>query len=405
MIKKIIIQDFFSFKGINEISLNPGLNVLLGINGSGKTTFLNAFKLLYEGVAGGGFERLFQAKWGGYHSVVNANQEETPECIKITYVFDKIQVAKLTGKKCFKNDPYYEITIRPVGATSYSLEEKLYSANSKNHDSPFVYLEVHQGVGKLSVWHSNGIRNEFQKFHDGDMSSHELALRQISDPRRYLPMHSLKTVIASMALYESFNTSSDSPLRRPSNGDSAMRLYPNGENLIQLLSNLKTSYTRDYDKIERQLNSVNPHFQSFDFSPYAAQIYLSVKEDNMSHTIGMQHLSDGTIRYMLLLAILMNPNSGALIGTDEPEGRLHPDMINSVAKLLIKKSQESQLIVATHSPLLLNAFTLEDVLVFEKDECNASQIKRYYESDFEHYEGNILPGMLWLRGEIGGKRW
>jgi recombinational DNA repair ATPase RecF len=58
MFKKIILQDFFSFTGVNEIELSPKANVLLGINGSGKTSFLNAFRLLYEGVAGAGFEHI-----------------------------------------------------------------------------------------------------------------------------------------------------------------------------------------------------------------------------------------------------------------------------------------------------------------------------------------------------------
>jgi predicted ATPase len=73
--------------------------------------------------------------------------------------------------------------------------------------------------------------------------------------------------------------------------------------------------------------------------------------------------------------------------------------------MLRRASNSSQLIIATHSPLLLNAFTLEDVLVFEKEENNASVVKRYYEEDFDMYEGDLLPGQLWLRGEIGGKRW
>ena len=184
-----------------------------------------------------------------------------------------------------------------------------------------------------------------------------------------------------------------------------MRLNNNGENLVQLLSNMKTSDLWTYEEIEKQLSTVNQGFMSFDFTPFGSQLYMSLREANMSHTIGMQHISDGTLRYVLLMSILLNRQRGALVGIDEPEGRLHPDMINSVAKMLHRASVASQLIVATHSPLLLNAFTLEDVLVFEKDENNASVVKRYYEADFEDYGGDILPGQLWLRGEIGGKRW
>ena len=117
------------------------------------------------------------------------------------------------------------------------------------------------------------------------------------------------------------------------------------------------------------------------------------------------HISDGTLKYMLLLAIFHNPDRGALVYIDEPESCLHPDMIRSVAKMMKSAAKTSQIIVATHSALLLNAFELDDILVFEKNDRNESQIKRYSEGDFEDYEGEILPGQLWLNGEIGGKRW
>ena len=58
-----------------------------------------------------------------------------------------------------------------------------------------------------------------------------------------------------------------------------------------------------------------------------------------------------------------------------------------------------------HSPLLLNDFELEDIFVFEKGQENATIVKKYFEEDFPQYEGDLLPGQLWLDGEIGGKRW
>lgn len=404
MIKAIIIQDFFSFRGENKIELNDGLNILLGINGSGKTTFLNAFRLLYEGVAGIGFEKLFQELWGGYMNVVNANHHDIPSQIKLTFIFDYKKLKIVTPKSPFKEDAFYEIIITPIGHTSYSIEERLYSENRKSPDKPFEYLKFKDGRGSFSVRHSTGVRIEHENYR-GDVSSQELVLRQISDPRRYLPSHTIKMAISSMALYDTFNTESSSKIRKPAEYNSALRLNYNGENLVQLLSNLKTSDLWTYQEIEKQLLTVNQGFQSFEFSPFGSQLYMSIREVNMSHTIGMQHISDGTLRYTILMSILLNKQRGALIGLDEPEGRLHPDMINSIAEMLRRASLDSQLIIATHSPLLLNAFTLEDVLVFEKDENNATIVKRYYEEDFEKYDGEILPGQLWLRGEIGGKRW
>ena len=94
-----------------------------------------------------------------------------------------------------------------------------------------------------------------------------------------------------------------------------------------------------------------------------------------------------------------------MVVIDEPERGLHPDMIKSVGEMLKRASSDCQIIVATHSPHLLNQFELEDVIVFEKDEENKTVVKRVSEKDFEDWEGDFLPGQMWLRGLIGGKRW
>ncbi|MBR1721472.1 MAG: AAA family ATPase [Treponema sp.] len=130
-----------------------------------------------------------------------------------------------------------------------------------------------------------------------------------------------------------------------------------------------------------------------------------MREKNLNKTIGALHISDGTLRFLLLETVFLNPNKGAFIAIDEPERGLHPDMIRSVAEMIKSAAQNSQLIIATHSPHLLNQFDLDDVIVFEKDETNSTLIKKLSDSDFSDYDGQLLPGQLWLNGEIGGKRW
>ena len=83
MIKEIRLRNFFSFKEETIVHLNSGVNILLGINGSGKTSFINAFRLLYEGVCGDGFENLFQKEWGGYVNVSNAVADNTAKSIDL----------------------------------------------------------------------------------------------------------------------------------------------------------------------------------------------------------------------------------------------------------------------------------------------------------------------------------
>jgi len=75
------------------------------------------------------------------------------------------------------------------------------------------------------------------------------------------------------------------------------------------------------------------------------------------------------------------------------------------AEMIKYAAKDSQIIIATHSPLLLNQFELEDVLVFEKDENNSTIVKKVSENDFPNWEGDFLPGQMWLLGQIGGKRW
>ena len=400
MIKELIIRDFFSFKGEHKIEMNPGVNILVGVNGSGKTSFLNAITMLYEGIAGGGLSALFR-QWGTYNAIVNACGEDKPECFSVTYVFDAEALRKTVSASPFKKEVYYTITVFPIGdGTNYSLCETLYSEDTKGRKKKFSYLEFRNGIGQISVRTKSGI--EVEKYDGGMLSAQELVLRQITDPQRYLPSFVVREAINVIAGYSKFNFDK---IRQPAEASNNKRLMGSGENLSQLLSNLNNNYTFQYEKIRECLNDINPNFKDFGYNVFGSRLYLSLREKNLSHAIEAQHMSEGTLKYMLLLSIFHNPERGLLIDIDEPESCLHPDMIRSVAKMMKSAAKDSQIIVATHSALLLNSFELDDIMVFEKNNLNETHIKRYSEEDFENREGDLLPGQLWLNGEIGGKRW
>lgn len=401
MIKELIIRDFFSFKGEHKIELNSGVNILVGVNGSGKTSFLNAFTLLHEGIAGNGLSALFR-QWGTYNAIINACGEQKPDCFSITYVFDADVLKKIVPASPFKNDVYYKITVFPIGdGTSYSLCETLYSEDSRCKKKKFAYLEFRNGIGQISVRKKSGTI-EVEKYDGGMLSAQELALRQITDPQRYLPSFVVREAINAIAGYSKFNFDK---VRQPAEANDLKRLISTGENLSQILSNLNNNYTFQYEKIRECLSDINPNFTGIGYNFFGSRLYLSLREKNLSHAIDALHMSDGTLKYMLLLSIFYNPDRGSLIDIDEPESCLHPDMIRSVAKMMKSAAKTSQIIVATHSALLLNAFELDDILVFEKNDRNETQIKFYSEEDFEDSKDDLLPGQLWLNGEIGGKRW
>ena len=404
MLKSVIIKDFFSFRGNTKISLSHGQNLLLGINGSGKTSFINALRLLTEGICGSGVENLIQTQWGGYSQILNCTGREKSDNIQITYVFDCDEINKFNKSKIFHSDVFYQVTINPLGTTDYFLEEKLWTEHSLNKERDFVYLDFHNGQGRIS----KRTRDEavvFQDYSNGDISGRELVLKQINDPIQFLPIHTVKKAVESMSVYNSFDTGETSKIRRVAEYSTGTRLWKNGENLTQLLNDLRNNHSLDFEKIEEELHKVNPSYKNIEINNITGQAYLSLREKNLNKTIGALHISDGTLRFLLLETVFLNPNKGAFIAIDEPERGLHPDMIRSVAEMIKSAAQNSQLIIATHSPHLLNQFDLDDVIVFEKDESNSTLIKKLSDSDFSDYDGQLLPGQLWLNGEIGGKRW
>jgi predicted ATPase len=183
------------------------------------------------------------------------------------------------------------------------------------------------------------------------------------------------------------------------------KLLPTGENLNSIIQKLKNNHSLDYEKIEGLLRDINPNFKDITFNLYGSKSYLLLREKNLANAISIEHLSDGTLRYLLLLAIFYNPKRGLGICIDEPETGLHPDMINTIADSIKYAAKETQFFIATHSPLLLNAFNLDDVLIFEKDKKNQTKVEYKSEDDFEDWNENSLVGQLWLNGQLGGKRW
>ncbi|TKG93792.1 chromosome segregation protein SMC [Puteibacter caeruleilacunae] len=409
MIKSIKLENFFSFGETETIELNSDTNILLGINGSGKSNFLKAIRLLYNGIVGDGFEKIFLKDWGGFSTVANFNQSQA-ETFKITYEFDKESIQKIVNSKGyqFSCNPEYEITIHRSGATSYFLEENIYSNDSNGDGSPpFTFLKMINGRGQISTLENNSVNILHYPQKEGEISfnDQELVLRQISDPHRFLPLFTLKSAIESIATYDYFDTTLKSIIRQPVSYGTEKRLLSSGENFMQILHRIKNHHPLAYEKIENLLRDINPYFKDISFEILGHKLYLVLREKALAKTVGIEHISDGTLRFLLLLSILYNPDRGKLICIDEPEIGLHPDMINTIAEAIKYASQDSQIIVATHSPLLLNSFELSDILIFEKDRSNKTIITLKDEDDFKEWDENYLVGQLWLNGKIGGKRW
>jgi len=406
MISKITLENFFSFKHLTTIALNSDINILVGINGSGKSNFLKAIHLLAESIAGNGFETVFLKEWSGFHSVINFNQQEK-DAIKLSFEFDKkvINNVMQKGGYPFPNNPIYEISIVQAGTTSYYLTEKLYSQPIKPDEKDFIYMEMNNAQGFISTQESGKV--VYQKYPQEQshisFKATELVLRQISDPDRFYPLFTLKRALEELLIYSYFDTSINSSIRQPANYGTETQLLSNGKNMMTILNHIKNNHPLNYDKIEKAIRKINPYFKDINFAILGAKLYLVLREEYLARSVSIEHISDGTLHYLLLLSVLFNPECGYLVCMDEPETSLHPDMINSIAEAIKQASNSTQLIIATHSPLLLNAFDIDDILIFEKNNQNETVLKS--SDDFSEWTEDYLAGQAWLQGLIGGKRW
>ena len=129
-------------------------------------------------------------------------------------------------------------------------------------------------------------------------------------------------------------------------------------------------------------------------------------EEAGGRSIPASRLSDGTLRYLSLLAILLHPEPPPLVCIEEPELGLHPDLLPTLADLMIEASERSQLVVTTHSDVLVDALTdqPESVVVCEKHD-GRTEMKRLDKADLAKWLKDYRLGDLWTSGELGGNRW
>jgi predicted ATPase len=398
MIKAISITNFYSFRQ-ETIKMNPNTNILIGINGSGKSNFLKVFRLLKEGVAGIGLKKYVIDNLGGFDNCFfkgfNENEAHT---ISIEYVFEGDKISQKNYGFRFTDDIIYRITlVKALGTSNYYIQEKIES------DKGFVYLDFTNGSGHLTENVASNNKTRLVKYTDYDPQ--ELVMREVFDTDRYFALTTLKKAIRDIVVYDYFDTTPKSPIRRPMLPISEKKLIADGTNLPQILNTIKINYKPQYRQIAAMLNEVNPNFTGFDFNFVGGNIELMLEEEKLSSAIHVSNMSDGTLRYLCLLSILYNPERGSIICIDEPEAGLHLDMVLNIANAIKVAAENSTIIISTHSADLLNYFDIENIRVFEKDENNATKVVAYTTNQFADWYENFSVGQMWKQGDLGGVRY
>lgn len=405
MIKSVRLTNFFSFKD-ETIIFNRDVNILIGINGAGKSNLFKAFSLLKVGIEGNSDENALQnfivSRYGGFDSIYckSLGDREFENTIGLEFKLDGSALSEF-GPIRFQQDIIYKIILIRKGDTSnYFLSEKIETSKG------FVYLDFYNGQGKVT----EKIGNEKPSFvHYDNYNPQELSLSKISDfdKDRYLPLLTIKKALKDIFIYNYFDTTYKSKLRQSMMATSSkQQLLPDGTNLPQVLNQIKIHDKVSFRRLKESLADVNPHFSGFDFNFLGSGVFeLMLDEKDLNSAVHITHVSDGTLRYLCLLAVLYNVKLGSIICIDEPEVGLHPDMILNVSKAIREASEKATLIVITHSVEMLNYFDLHQIKVFEKDERNITTVNTYTQKDFDGWYDEYLPGTMWKAGDLGGKRW
>ena len=208
-------------------------------------------------------------------------------------------------------------------------------------------------------------------------------------------------------LYHFLDTSASSPIKKTVAVDDNDFLRHDGSNLAAFLYYLREEHGRSYEMIRRTVQLVAPFFDDFFLKPLKRNkdtIRLRWWHRGSDDYFDAASLSDGSLRFIALATLLLQPIElrPSVILLDEPELGLHPAAITILASLIKQVSTETQIVVATQSPLILDHFEPEDVLVAERVE-GATQFTRLEGEKLKIWLEDYSLGQLWEKNEFGGR--
>ena len=226
-------------------------------------------------------------------------------------------------------------------------------------------------------------------------------LAQVRDQERYVIVTWLGNRLRDISVYQDSSFGRFTAFRQPQPADLPNdSLLPDGRNLGLVLNAIE--HRGDWIRLQSIVKQFLPRFERLSIKVEAGTVQVFMHEAGLKTPTPAVRLSDGTLRFLGLLAILLSPSPVPLICIDEPEMGLHPDAIHLLAELMIDASKRTQLIVTTHSDVLISALTeqAESVLVCENTQ--GTRIKALESEKLKFWLDRYRLGDLWRMGELGG---
>lgn len=365
------ISGFKSF-GTQDVASSISLkqvNVLIGANGAGKSCFASFFNML--GYMVNGSLQHFVAENGGASEILHFGSKKTP-----------VMSAKLS----FKNENH-------INNYSFSL--------SKGTGDRLLFSEESLGCNEE---HYN-LNGDFESYLSNDVLEHNNE-------------RALKNILKNCKVYQFHDTSKDSFLRSQSKIDDCRILKSNGGNIASILYLLKSSqkenYAKYYQRIIDKVRYVFPQFDNFELFPDAhSSDYVKLlwkSKDDTEYVMNASQLSDGTLRFIALATLFLQPTDllPNVIIVDEPELGLHPAAIEQIPSMIMAASQNSQIIIATQSERLLDsindAVSDVNILVVDYDKQHKSTVLRSLQKDeIRPWLEDYTISQVWGKNVFGGR--
>ena len=396
LIRRLKISGMLSFgpKGI-DLLMEP-LNVLIGPNGSGKSNFIEALALLQAAPhdlsapvrrMGGISEWLWKGDGAPGEAVIEAVVDYPHNELPLLHTLKVVQ----NGSRLQLTDEAIEYFREPV--------------DPEGKDLLYHFLRGTAVLREKAGANPPAPFKRDRKFRVNSVSPEESVLSQVRDPEAYPALRCLQEQYAGIRMYRNWEFGPEARLRQPPRADQPSTfLTERGENLALVLSKLRGDSRQAFVKSLQQLYDGIEDFQ-VEVGRGGAEIFV-VERGAGERYIPASRLSDGTLRYMMMAAILLDPEPPPLVVIEEPELGLHPDVVLNIGEMLIQASERTQLAVTTHSRVLINA--LEDhassVVVCEKRD-GQTEMKRVDPERLEEWLEKYSLGYLWSIGELGGNRW
>ena len=354
------------FKTIRQLDIELGaMNVLIGPNGAGKSNLLSFFRLLGHILYPPGALQLHIAKSGGANSLLNGGAAVTPQIEAVLTFTEAESVAE-----------YWSRLLYAAPDTLIFAEEKIRSAPdaSSLNGAGWDSLGVGQRESGLPLWSVDADGPQVWQF------------------------------FADCAVYQFHNTSETARVRQRWSVADNQSLKEDGANLAPLLLRIQEQHPAHYRRITDTLRQIAPFFADFVLVPEGDSILLRWRELGNDVVFGPHQASDGTLRAMALVTLLLQPSDElpAVIILDEPELGLHPRAISILAGLLLGASIHTQVIVATQSPVLLDHFEPEQVIVAERKGAE-SEFRRLNGEQLASWLEEYTLSELWDKNVLGGR--